>query len=430
MNTRRHLPMLPSASKSDLAAECVFPWNGGVRWPKWEPSRIDARFGKAFHAIAEVVARVVNEFGHIPGDVELGVFWGAESFELSETERSTLESITWHLIEFLGADTGATFEPEIVFGIDVETANVRVLADRRDKRYSERVAIADLVVRHGDGSVVVREYKTGRGARDKRASTASQTRLLALAAARYFDRDSIRCEVVHVAPDGFYVDAAEFDSLALLGIECEQEELLERLLAAPRPTPGPWCAGEFCPIKADCPSTLAMLASVEREALAVPVIHEPRTAEEAAKLRTAVQQIRAWADVAEERWKAFASRMPLPVGGGKVVVKQERQGDEEIVEDARTTDVINDELAQLVIDADPAVVAAAQKAAYVVKLSKASLERGIRKALGPAPARGALKRMQGRVMDRLRSAGLVRRGAAYSVFTEVPENRLNVDSGE
>jgi hypothetical protein len=425
MTTRRRLPMLPSASKSDLAAVCVFPWNGGVRWPKWEPERVDARFGKAFHAIGEAVANVFNEFGDVHGDVEMGVHWCAHAFEITEKERETLEAITHHLIEFLRNDDGVDGRiPEAVFAIDAETAAARRLTDRRDKSYSERVAIADLVVVFGDGRIVIREYKTGRGALAKKAATAAQTRLLALVAARYFDVNSIRTEIVHVGADGFLIDAAEFDSLELLGIECEQEQLLERLLAAPRPVPGPWCSGEFCPIKADCPATKAMLAAVEREALAVPVIHEPRSAEEAAKLRNAVQIVRAWADAADERWKSWASRMPLPVGGGKVVIAQERVGDEEIVENEKTVDVVNDELGQLVVGGDPATTKAAQHAAYTVKISKASIARGARKALGPAPARGALKRTQDRILNRLRSEGLVRRGSPYVVYTEVPENRL------
>lgn len=427
MNPRRRLPMLPSASKSDLATECVFPWNGGVRWPKWEPERVDARFGKAFHAIAEAVALVFNEFGGIPGDVEAGVFWAAEGFVLTEKERETMESITYRLIDWMAKfETGEVF-PELVFGFDIESANARTLSDRRNKLPSERVAIADLVVRAIDGYTTVVEYKTGRGAREKRAATSGQTRMLALSAARFFGVDRVRCEIVHVAADGFYVDAAEFDSLALLSIECEQEELLERLFAAPQPNPGPWCTGEFCPIKAECPATLAMLANVERDVLAVPVIHEPRNAEEAGKLRTAVKLVRAWADAADERWKLWAGRMPLPVGGGVVVVAQERQGDEEIVEGAKTMNVIDDELAQLVLDNSPENIAAARKAAIIVKVSKASLERGIRKALGPAPARGALKRAANRVMDRLRREGLVRRGAPYSVFTEMPANRIGSD---
>lgn len=426
MNKRRRLPLsLPSGSKSDLAAECVFPWNGGVRWPKWQPSRVDQRFGNAFHHVAEAVAHVFNEFGMVPGSVELGVFWAAEAYELTEKEREMLESITYHLIEQLANDDATYRTPEQCFAIDVETSAVRLASDRRDRKPSERIAISDLIVHLADGRHVVREYKTGRGAQSKRARSSGQTRSLAFAAARYYELESVRMEVVHVAADGFKVDAVEFDSLELLAIECEQDALLERLIAAPMPKPGPWCAGEFCPMVAECPSTKAMLAEVERHALAIPVLHDPRTPEEAGMLRTAVQAIRKWAEDADEKWKAIASRMPLPIGGGKVVVAQERRGDDELVENDRATQLIADEITQLVIDADPVRVRESQQAAYSVKYSKASIVRGVRKALGPSPARGALKRGQTRVLDRLRAAGLVRRGAPYVVFTEVPESRLH-----
>lgn len=424
MNLRRRLTMLPSASKSDLADHCVFPWNGGVRWPKWEPMRTDQRFGKAFHAAAEAAAHVFEEFGTIPGSLELGVFWCAEAFELTENERQTLEALMFRLVEQLENDDAEWRVPEFIFAVNVESGDVRRLANRQDKRPSERVAIADLVFKQRNGSIVVREYKTGRGAQSKRAETSGQTRLLAFATARHFELADVRCEVVHVAVDGFIVDAAQFDSLALCVIECEQEALVERLLAAPKPNPGPWCTGEFCSIIADCPATKAMLAEVERHALSVPVLHEPQSAEEAGRLRTAVHVVRKWADAAEERWQSWAKRMPIPVGGGKVVIVQERKGDEELVENDKMLDIVIDEIAQMVFDQDATRIKEAQRAAVVVKASKASIERGVRKALGPAPVRGALKRGQTRIVERLRSQGLVRHGAHYVVYTEVPADRI------
>jgi hypothetical protein len=167
-----------------------------------------------------------------------------------------------------------------------------------------------------------------------------------------------------------------------------------------------------------------MLAVVEREALATPVVRDPRTPEEAGRLRTTVQLMRAWADAAEERWKAMAKRGPIPTGPDKVVVMMERQGDEEIVENDKTFEAIEDELSQMMIDVDEKQRKAVLDAAYKRSVSKSSIDRATRKALGPAPARGAIKHSSDRILNRLRREGLIRRGARYTVFTEVPANRL------
>jgi RecB family exonuclease len=419
----RPLPLLPSASKSDLAALCAFPWNGGKRWPAYV-ERPEQRFGKAFHAIAEAIARALQDVGEIVSDLDVGVTWAAEMFGLGAKEREQLQAMAQRILELLASDDAVWRMPEPIYAVNVETLAVRVLEDRRDRRPSERIAIADLVFMRADGRLVVREYKTGRAARTKRAGEAAQTRLLGYAAARALGHDSVRVEFVHVEPERLLLDGVDLDELDFCVVEGQQAELVDRLRAPPAPNPGPWCEQGYCPIQATCPATQAMVTRVEQEVLRVPFVREPQTPEEAGALRAAVQLVRAWADEAETRWKAMASRGPIPAGPGLVVVAQERQGDEELTDSDEVLQVITDEVGALVVDGDEARRAEAQRASYTVKVSKASIERAIRKALGARPARGALGRAQGRILDRLRAAGHIRRGGRYVVFTEMRADQL------
>jgi hypothetical protein len=420
---KRPLPLLPSASKSDLAALCVFPWNGGRRWP-WQPERPEQRFGKAFHAIAEAIALALEDVGEVVGDLEIGVAWAAEMFEVGAKEREQLQAMAERVLELLTSDDATSRTPEVIYAIDVESLAVRVLEDRRDRRRSERVAIADLVFLRPDGRLVVREYKTGRAARTKRAAEAAQTRLLGYAAARALGHTAVRVEFVHVEPEKLLLDGVDLDELDFCVVEGQQAELVERLLAPPAPNPGPWCEQGYCPIQASCPATQAMVARLEQEVLRVPFVREPLTPEEAGALRSVVQLVRAWADDAETKWKAVASRGPIPAGPGLVVVAQERQGDEELADAPEAFGIVAEELGSLVVDGDDERRTAALQAAYTLKHSKASIERGIRKALGARPARGALGRAQGRILDRLRAAGHIRRGGRYVVYTEMRADQL------
>jgi hypothetical protein len=404
--------LLPAASHHELTEYCVYPWNGGVRWPERGPMAPAQRYGVAFH---EGAADVLHGFPEpVVNVVELGKRW-----ELPEGELRRLSSAILRLAVVLEED-GFTGDATVAYGAETgfaystTTGRTRPCADRKEKAPDEIYGAADLVFWRADGRLVVRDWKTGEKARGKRPGETRQLRFLAMAASHVLNASEVRVELAFVDEDADEVVGDDLDALELGAVEGELAELVERLEAPPAPKPGPWCERYFCPLRAVCPATLAAMAGIEANLERFPLLGALDSPEHAAFIRHRLPVLRDLLDQREEDVQAFARRYgPLPVEGQADVVwgPREHEGRERIEATPEAVRIVRERLGAKGADE-----------ALEVSVSKASLERGakvvINEANGGKVPRGAMKATMEPLLEDLRRAKAVKKGSAYTRFEE------------
>lgn len=411
---------LPAASHHELTAHCVFAWNGGRRWPAREPAGDAQRFGSAFHELAAVVSmgEGADDAMVIEGLVTAHELTPAEERRLVAVRAALITVVADDQVETDSADgdDGPVAIPlrwsEAAFAFEPSTGKARHARDRRDKTPTEIFGAADLVFLRVDGKLVVRDWKTGRRAADKRPSETRQLRFLALAAAQVHGADSVRVELAFVDDEAVELVGEDLDALDLGAIDGEIAELVERLEAPPVPNPGPWCERNYCPIRSVCPATLDALAKVDADLARFPLGAPFESAEHAAYVRHRLPVLRAALDAIDTQIEAYALRTgPLPVEGspGKVWGPRQMQGHERIVVTPTAIAIVVEKLG-----ADAANVAIEISRS----MSKASLERGVRALLGPEGMRkrGALKLALEPLLEELRAAKVIKRGPPFTKF--------------
>lgn len=237
---------LLSASSLNLASRCLHPWTTSQPWPEREDSDASAH-GTAVHRAIEL--RLTT------GCWEMG-------------SHDSVRAVARHAVELIeSVATKEAFQAELPFALDPRSGEARRLPSRGARDYSdarrgELVGTADLVV-VSPGSILVRDWKTGRQEHAQPAAEHAQLRFLALAAARVHGATRARVEAVYLSEEGARVDGADFDELDLLEIESELRDLAERLVHPSPPVPGRHCHDLYCPIRATCPATTSALAQVD-----------------------------------------------------------------------------------------------------------------------------------------------------------------------
>jgi hypothetical protein len=396
MKGRRLIP-LPAASYHELVVHCAYPWTSGKRWP-WTETSPAGRYGIAFHEAAALLSR-----GETP---ELGAI--AERNTLLPGDFRRLEETVPRIVELLEGDLGVRREAEVELLYDVVRGRAR-RGPRSERTDSEIYGAADLLVWRQDGVLVVRDWKTGRRAKEKRPSQTRQLRALALAAGLVEHAEVVRVELAFVDEDGAELVGEDLDALELGAIEGELAELLELVDAPPVPRPGPWCERYYCPLRAVCPATVAALAQVDVELAAAPLTGEFSSPEHAAAVRHRLPVLQAVIEHAQEQLEAYAKRHgPLPVVDRPGVVwgPVEHDGRERIEPTPAALEVVRQRLGE------------ASAEAIECSVSKASLERGVRSSLGPQAKRGAAGRAMKELLEELRAIKAVKRGARYTKFEE------------
>jgi hypothetical protein len=425
---------LPAASYHELTAHCVFPWNSGRRWPAREAPGDAQRFGSAFHELAALVSMGQ---GADDGTIIEGL---VITYGLTPSEERRLVAVRAALVAVVAddqvetdsadGDDGPVALPlrwsEEAFAFEPATGKARHAKDRRDKTPTEIFGAADLVFLRVDGVLVVRDWKTGRRAADKRPSETRQLRFLALAAAQVHGADTVRVELAFVDDEAVELVGEDLDALELGAIDGEIAELVERLEAPAVPNPGPWCERNYCPIRSVCPATLAALAKVDADLAAFPLGAPFASSEHAAFVRHRLPVLRAALDAIDTQIEAYALRTgPLPVEGspGKVWGPRQMPGHERI---AATPAAIALVLEQL----GPEAGAIAVEVSY--SMSKASLERGVRAKLGPEGMRkrGALKVALDPLLEELRAAKVIKRGPGFTKFEVFKKASEDGEGGE
>lgn len=280
--------MNPTPSKFDLLALCQAPWaSNAPAWPE-EPENDAMARGNEIHALAEAI---ITEAGENPDPYGI---------------RASLAGL--HNVE-----------AEVAIAWDYTTGAARRLAstgrDYADARPTEITMTLDVVARAADGTLVVRDWKTGRGAREKSAATAMQLAGYAVGAAALYGASEVRVEFAHigeVAP--VELDSALLGPLDLAQIAGEISRLVRRTRDA-KPSPGAHCDGEYCPLRGVCSARRAQALQI---APTFDVTAPIETEEQARTAYWALKAVDAVAKDVKRRLDMYASRTSVDLGDGTV----------------------------------------------------------------------------------------------------------------
>lgn len=386
---------LPTASKIGLATACSFAWSPHApRWPKYEQSAA-ADLGNAVHAVAE---SIMGGDGH-PAVV-------AETAAYVAPIIAAREELLRRVGTLDAAAPYAHVEAPIAF--DCVSGRARELPAVAHRDYSaarptEIVGTADAVL--VGQSVIVADWKTGRGARDTRTKDTWQTLFLGLAFARSRGLDTITIALVHLEPGDYWIDWHTLDAFDLDDIEDTIRAMYAELSAAQQtPKPGPHCSSQWCPIRASCPATSATLARVNADAARfLPAVNDITSPEEAARVRVGLKLV----DEAAKAWKVkleeyLRTNGAVPIGDGKYLG---------IVEQSRDTVAITHEHAESLRKLLGEEIALE---AIEVKTSRSAIEEACK---ARQAKRGDGARQAEQAMQMLRERGAVR----TSTFTKIDE---------
>lgn len=374
--------MRPRASALGLAVHCVYPWTSGDPWPV-EDDTPAIRWGNAVHHVAQ----------HGPESVAKAV----ETYGLSEDQAEELAIVANGLedmIESLPPEADCFFaEKRIAYN---PTAGVsRFLADDEQPQPDEWHGRPDLVVRTTAGRLLVIDWKSGRGTLGRRPRDLPQIRAYAVMVAALPEMAGIQGVDVAIGQvmDGevrLVWDAAP----DLLTWEADLFDIARKLSKPPTPNPGPWCGGEYCPARSTCPTTLAIARAADGLAAGLPLTGPIENVNDALAMRSAIDRMREFLNGREEAVKSFATREPLPYGGGRFWGLQQRDGNRKI-DLAKALPVLEKHgLAEAIERPEPKVMIGAVE----------TLARQKQKGLAP------------KVIAELEKVGAVTRGAPYGVF--------------
>lgn len=373
--------ILPRASSLDLASRCLYPWTSGHAWSSG-PERADATRGTAVHAVAASVARGdVVDLDALPPDVR----------ECVERVLDVLERDHASGARAVAVEAGVAY--------DHASGRARLTDPAEtEPRPGEYRGHVDLVLRSGD-TLIVRDWKTGQRARSGRAADSAQLLFYALCALQIWPAAVLVVELAHVGASS-WVDRATIDPVDLGAHRALLAGLAARVERAQEvPRVGSHCASRYCPIASSCPAGRALAERVA-EAVALPIAHEMTDAlavEILARIPLADAYLSALRDVAEERVRA---------AGVVVAASGERWGVVERVGAERLT---------LTPEAE-AILAPIEGAVEIERsVSRASIERALRPS-----GRGWTSRARA-VVEQLREAGAVRRGAPWSRVEVISE---------
>ena len=295
----------PSASQLSLASACQHPWTSGMRWPE-DPQSDIAIAGKRIHRIIEGAVTGEAIFPEVlapplsPSEMDAVIATAARAVELIEREAAGVE---WR-------------RAEVWLRYHVESGAVVAVAPRARREPGWWSAILDYVAELPDGSLLVRDWKTGRPT-GARAADNHQLRLCALAASRFFKANRVRVELAFVDDSGVQLDGADYTAFDLALAAGEMRDLRKKLLGGPTaPAPGPHCTDGYCPLRGICPATRAALAA------AYPIeddlVAQIRDPEHARWILERLPGAQAALDAIKSAVKEYARTTPIPGADGKV----------------------------------------------------------------------------------------------------------------
>ena len=302
------------------------------------------------------------------------------------------------------------YRAEVALAYDVAFSDARELGERLGRQYPETrptevVGSADyLRVRHIDGGktavVQVVDLKTGR--HEVRAKDNAQLLTLALAAARAHKAKHVEVAILW-APEG-QAPRWDWEVLTPQRLERHAAELADMMARieearavvesgrAPEVMDGNHC--HFCPAKASCPKRSALAV----QATTAPTFRQSWTAAAASGQTAHVWQmmkvLRGEADEMERVLRSMARTAPVDIGDGRSLVL--RNVERESIDAGTAWPVLVGLLGE-----------DAARAAVVLEMSKASVERGVKAAKAAGALKGAIKAGVEQVMEAVRQSGAV-----------------------
>lgn len=308
-----------TASRITLGRRCLYWARPDVELPEQQESR-PATQGSAFHAVAEAETDDLD-LDLVDARFELLVAGGAEaaaSIGLSDNEKRQLAALAAAWRAWMAEGLIADPEPEQVLVLSGYGAGSRLeRTGARDYDQVDEYAIpgtADLTAiwAPNDGSkshLFVGDYKTGFGPHYLEVHIDQLTHL-GTALARAEGADTVRIGVLHVTPDGVELDDREIGSFEMALHVQEMAELLDALPTA-EPRPGLHCDDLYCPARAVCPATRALLLDAKLELeprRRLPIAGPIATDEQAVAVLVAESLIVTWLAERLEAVKAWADK--------------------------------------------------------------------------------------------------------------------------
>ena len=364
--------MIPGPSKLDLAAACSYPWSSGMRWPKSTPSE-HADLGTAVHrALAEYV----------------------------QTGAAPTPSDPAALALYLSAVARLEDEPpwtnaELPVALDPVLMSARVRSSRDDWSPGETLGELDLVRVEGE-RVTIRDWKTGRRARDRRVQDTRQLRWYAVVASHIWPGRRVRVELATITEEAVTIDAYEADEWDLGAWEADLLSVYDRARSASLPVVGPHCRESYCPIVATCPAVARHVVEASGAAGAEPlrVVTDDASARVAA---LALPALEAYLEAVRDSLRAHVATSPVVLEDGRRLALVEQPGARRIELD----------------DAAEAYLEQACGSRDVIERSAtfASIRRAVSAG---ATKRGEIGRRTAEIEQRLTELGAVRQGSGFT----------------
>lgn len=370
---------LPTFSSLGLAGHCAFPWSSGIEHPEVHAN--DAmRFGSAISTLAEMLA--------VWGD-SVNIDAIAAQHELKPAQARDLADCKTHLLDQLERDGAIWREAEVAYSYDYETKKARRRGVRRGRDYSDcgRTEIPgtpDLVFRRADGTVVVRDWKTGTYTKGLNPAKYAQLRAIALCVSQVLGVDEIVVELAQVSPSGVFIRSGRLGpadwpliagSMAWTGLEAQSPTT--------QPRAGTHCAQKFCPIVTRCPAH----AETAKQIGSGKLTTEFTSPQHAAEVRMMVDAAKRMLKDVESALEAYATTTPIPLPDGSLWTQ---------VEKSRETISVND-------DALALLLAEGYEDACTMTLTKAALSRAVKKS---AP-KGEAAQRQRAILESLQDCGAI-----------------------
>ena len=426
-----------TASRIALAHRCSWWARPDVELPTSEASRA-ALLGTALHEAAENEAEEIDEervdatFRRAVGVPQPEIL-AAVSEGLRESERRHLALLVESWLDWwrqLEAEVGLDLpRREVAYAIDVDAGMARRLESAEHRDYStctdrEVPGTLDLVIRlipnaSGTSGITLRvlDYKTGQGPH-RCADHEEQLRWQAAAVA--LERgERVVAGILHITQDEAREDwGVEVDGFGALIVVEELRALLDELPRA-EPRPGLHCEQMYCPARAVCPATRALLIAAEvplDHRRRLPIVGPIQSAEQALAILVAGDLLEQWLEDRAKAVRAWADEhggVQAPDGrvwrGREVERLTPRLDAEGGLEALR---------AALGADADKAIATKVSTSWERIEVALRGRQERERAASGRKPA---MKYLIEEVREKLKSAGALKRSAFTQYKWEQPK---------
>lgn len=380
---------LPTASQLDLADACLYPWTSGIEWARsW--SNEHANEGTQVHTLAAALA---------VGD----------PVQLAGLPESVVEAVL-KVADILEGDAEAgsvVLAVEVGFAFDPVTGRMRY-ADPDEERDPELLyGHADIVLRRADGTLVLRDWKTGARAMRKRVEETKQLRFYAVGAAEIWGATEVVVELAHVGQGRLWIDRGLFDAMDL-GAHRGWLRALPARIAEGRALPvlGRHCRDYYCPAAGSCPMAGELVRKVaEVVELPTPEANAIASDEMAADVLSRVAIAEAYLAALKSAAEAYVQGRGVPVVGpdGTRWGLVEHDGNESV---------------QLTEEAERVLEEAGLAAA--VELERSTSKAAITRAARALGQRGFTRKVA-EVVEQLRKRGAVKRAPGYVRVEALPE---------